>query len=399
MNAIESRFIPLVEHIPTPHLQMEIPYTIGEMLWQQYQTQVKVEFPSPVTQGQWRLTNNGWAGFILLSTDLVVSLQPKVALSNLFYMLEYAYRLQSFEFRAGLVGCTTLEEFYESLALVLARRILDRGRKGLYRAYVPETEQLPYVRGRLDIGQAIRTPWDIRLNCHYEEHTADIEDNQLLAWTLLTILRSGMCTERVLPTVRKSYWNMQSAITPVPYNSEACIGRLYNRLNEDYRPLHALCRFFLDHSGPSHQIGERLIMPFLVNMARLYELFVAEWLKSHLPSLISMSAQERFAIGTGGHLHFDMDLVLTDEVTGTTVCVMDTKYKTPSSPDPKDIAQVVTYAEAKRCREAILIYPNTLSHPLDAAIGNIRVRSLTFSLEGDLEQNGLAFMQSLPYHP
>jgi 5-methylcytosine-specific restriction enzyme subunit McrC len=46
-------------------------------------------------------------------------------------MLEYAYQLKSksFRFLEGLIDCQSLEDFYSQLAYLLARRILDRGRK------------------------------------------------------------------------------------------------------------------------------------------------------------------------------------------------------------------------------------------------------------------------------
>jgi 5-methylcytosine-specific restriction enzyme subunit McrC len=43
-------------------------------------------------------------------------------------------------------------------------------------------------------------------------------------------------------------------------------------------------------------------------------------------------------------------------------------------------------------QEAVLVYPDALSKPLDAEVGGIRVRSLVFSLDGDLDQAGRAFM-------
>jgi 5-methylcytosine-specific restriction enzyme subunit McrC len=56
---------------------------------------------------------------------------------------------------------------------------------------------------------------------------------------------------------------------------------------------------------------------------------------------------------------------------------------------------MVAYAEAKGCQEAILIYPTYLAEPLNIKVGNIRVRSLTFSLARDLEQAGYDFLQDL----
>jgi 5-methylcytosine-specific restriction enzyme subunit McrC len=130
-------------------------------------------------------------------------------------------------------------------------------------------------------------------------------------------------------------------------------------------------------------------------MERLYELFVAEWLKAHPPQDCELNAQEIVDIDHAGTLHFDIDLVLCDVTTGAAHCVLDTKYKSPSAPATDDIAQVVAYAQAKGCHEAVLVYPTYLDKPLDAWVGDIRVRSLTFSLDGDLEQAGQAFVESL----
>lgn len=397
-TAQTKTILPLSEYIPQRFPRDAIPNDVGKVLWQDYDKQgrvVVVDFPSPKTDGQWQLTPQGWVGYIPLTPELGLALQPKVELGNLFRMLEYAYRIKSFRFLEGLVECQSLEEFYERLANVLARRVLDRGRKGFYRAYLPETERLPYVRGRLDVRQAIQTPWDIELRCHYEEHTADLEENQILAWTLQHIARSGMCTERVLPTVRCAYRALRGLVSVQPYGPRDCVGRLYNRLNDDYHPLHALCRFFLEHSGPSHEMGNQTVLPFLVNMENLYELFVAEWLKAHLPHNLLLKVQEKVDIGEGQGLRFKIDLVLLDAETGKTRCVLDTKYKAKEKPETNDVAQVVAYAEMKGCSEAVLIYPAPLSQPLDVFAGSIRVQSLTFSLKDDLEEAGQAFMQCL----
>ena len=97
-----------------------------------------------------------------------------------------------------------------------------------------------------------------------------------------TILRSGLCIERSLTTVQQAYRALQGSITVQPFKAEATLRHTYHRLNDDYEGLHALCRFFLDHSGPSHHAGEQTMMAFAVDMARLYERFVAAWLRAHL---------------------------------------------------------------------------------------------------------------------
>ena len=76
-------------------------------------------------------------------------------------------------------------------------------------------------------------------------------------------------------------------------------------------------------------------------------------------------------------------------------CVQDTKYKAASMPSSDDLAQVVAYAEAKGCSEAILVYPGPLTASIDAKVGDIRVRSLAFSVSGDLDEQGRMFVHNM----
>lgn len=383
----------LTEYIPKDFPKEFISEEEGRLLVKDYSTQVVVEPPSYTTNDRWRLTAQGWVGYIPLTRKLGIAIKPKVTLRNLFGMLEYAYRLESFHFLKGLFESNSLEEFYEQLALILARRVLDRGRKGYYRTYVPRIEHMPYIRGRVVVEDFVKAPWKVNPRNHFAEQTSDVVENEILAWTLLCIIRSGMCTERVLPYVRLAYRNVLSLVTLIPFKPDDCIGRVYNRLNDDYEPMHALCRFFLEHSGPNHEIGDKTMLPFLVNMAQLYQLFVAEWLKGNLPEELEVKVQERVNIGTGGKLYFNIDLVLYDKASESVRIVLDTKYKDDSSATPDDIAKAMAYAESKGCTEAVLIYPTQVR--LDERIGRIRVRGLSFLIEHDLERAGQLFMKSI----
>ncbi len=366
---------------------------VVKILWQNYRDQLDLEFPDFRTNNQWKLTSLGYVGFIPVSDDLGLALRPKVGLANLFGMMEYAYQLD-FKLMDGVFDCATLEEFYERLANVLAKRILNRQRKGLYRSYVSESEAVGFVRGRMDIDDAVRRPWKVNRKCDYEEHTADIEENRMLLWTLRCIAQSGLCSERVMPTVRRCYRGLQGIASLQQFNFSDCIGRLYNRLNGDYEVLHGLCRFFLEQSGPLHSSGDHPMFPFLIDMAHLYELFVAEWLREHLPAGYSLQIQANVNFSEANRLKFIIDLVICDLETGRTLCVLDTKYKCPDTPANDDISQVVTYAEIKGCTDAILVYPRDLDANLDERLGDIRVRNLAFKIDGDIEAAGQAFLAS-----
>lgn len=394
-----KQFITLQEYgsrrLPAEALQAQD----GALLWRRYDAErgiIQVVFPSPRTGGQWELTALGWVGHIPLTPELALILEPKVPLHNLWGMLEVAYGLQSFHFLDGLTRSDSLPEVYERLASVLARRVLQRVQvTGLYGAYVPQRRRLPAVRGRIDLQALLKEPAPALVPCDYDDRTADVPHNQILAWTLRRIAQSGLCGGDAQQLVRRAYHSLEGEVTPVPVPASACTGLPYNRLNDDYRSLHALCHFFLEHSGPGHRCGERQMLPFLVNVARLFERFVAQWLHLHLPAPWTVRTQEQVALAAEeGSLQFQLDLVLYDG-DGDPWAVVDTKYKAVRAPDAADVAQVVAYAQSIGCSRAVLVYPQAPAQPLDARAGDVRVRSLSFPLDGELQAGGAHFLEEL----
>jgi 5-methylcytosine-specific restriction enzyme subunit McrC len=391
----------LIEYQALSIDKSEFSEALGEKLWQNYSKEIQIEFPSPKTNNQWKITPQGSIGHIQLSTDFVLYIQPKVPLQNIFGMLDYAYRLKSFQFLEGLTHCDSVEQIFDRLAGVLARRITERSRKGLYQTYISQTNQHNFIRGRLDLKYLVHKPWSTQLRCHYKEQTADIEDNQILLWTLRQIALRLPKTASNLQLVRQAYHSLQTTISLTPVSPRDCLNRKYHRLNDDYQTLHALCRFFLEQCGPEHSQGDRQMLPFLVNMARLYEMFIAEWLKVNaevylVPQNLEIKAQERVYLDESKSFHFNIDLVLLDIHSGKVRYVLDTKYKIPDAPSANDTAKIIAYATAQDCPEAVLIYPQPLSKPLNTKISpNIRVRCLTFAIDDDIEKCGQKFLQEL----
>jgi 5-methylcytosine-specific restriction enzyme subunit McrC len=395
MTVGKLRIEELTEYQTRTFGEDELSEDIGKLLHASYGKQIVVQPPSFLNNRCWQLTSQGWVGYIPLTDSFHLSLIPKVPVANLFRMLEYAYRLD-FTLLEGLVDSESIIELYERLALVLAKRVLDRIRKGVYRSYVPKNDNLPYVRGRIDVMAHIRNLQRVALPCNFEEHTTDLEENQILLWTLTRILESGICTERSLPHIRQARRALLGLSTLQPFSARACSDRLYNRLNQDYEPLHALCRFFLEHTGPTHRLGDRRMLPILINMDSLFELFVVEWLRKHTPARYSVLGQEKVQFHMGHIVSIRIDITVEDLETGQTAFVLDTKYKAAAKPAADDIEQVVAYAEAKGCTRAALIYPTELAYPVSGFWGrDISVRSLAFRLDGDIEESGRRLLEDL----
>lgn len=392
-----THLLELTEYQPQILPQMMIPHSVGKQLWQDFDQKGKrilVDFPSPKTSYQWVITPQGWVGHAPVTDVFHLVIQPKTRLDNLFRMWEVAYQLRSANLLPGLIGVQSIAEFYEQLALWLAQKVLLRSRQGFHAAYLPHEDKLPYVRGQLVPQMGGRKPTSTKLLCRYDTFTTDIPDNQILAHTLDLIARSRRCRPEIQTAVRRASQQLQQITTPHPITPADCQNRTYTRLNRDYQPLHALCRFFLEHTGPQHQHGIHEMMPFLINMPRLFELFIANWLRENLPANWSLQAQETVTVGSRNELRFDIDLVLYDGM-GRVTAVLDAKYKTPDKPSQQDISQIVTYAKAKKCQHAFLIYPGQLTQPLHIQFDDLTLHTLTFPLDQPIHQAGAHFLAEL----
>jgi len=387
--------IELSEYDPCSLERSDLTEAEAEQLYSHFGDKVFVEWPTPRTDHRWRLTAQGWVGYIPLSADKGLSIKPKIPLQNLFCMLEYAYDLTSFKLLEGLYECESLQDFYERIAVILSERILLRARRGLYKTYQSERDDLSYIRGRIDVTSLLRKPVKTNTPCSYEDHTADIIENQLIAWTVYQSLRSGICTSWSTPRLRKADRLLRNTVSLRPFTGLDCTGREYNRLNADYEILHKLCRFLLDNTGPTQETGDKSMVPFLVNMANLFERFVAKWLQQNLDERFELKIQESYTIGDRGALRMEMDLVIKDRDSHEVVCILDTKYKAHESVKPADYYQVIAYSEAVGCETAVLIYPQPLKYAFNEKPRGIRVRSATFDIRGDIEQGGEKLLAEL----
>ncbi|MCB8949739.1 MAG: restriction endonuclease [Ardenticatenaceae bacterium] len=375
----------------------ELPDWVGELLWRnldQNGRKLLISFPSPKTDGQWQLTAQGWVGQIQVPHQLTLTITPKVSNARLFQLWEMAYDLNLAELAEGLTAVHSLPAFFSLLAQILAQRVIHRGRQGFQQAYLQETAELPYVRGKLLTRQPSTSSPSVTLACRYDAHTADIPDNQIVAYTLHQIARSGQCSPAAQTAVRRAYHLLQPLVSLRPFQPQDCQNRTYSRLNQDYATLHALCRFFLEHTGPLLDEGQHQLMPFLLNMAQLYERCVANWLQAELPPPYRIKVQENTVLGPHDELRFQIDLTLYGE-NGRPLAVLDTKYKTPDKPSQADISQVITYAKARGCHHALLIYPQPLSQPLNVAVGDVQLHTVTFGLDEPVAQAGEQLLTQL----
>jgi 5-methylcytosine-specific restriction enzyme subunit McrC len=134
----------------------------------------------------------------------------------------------------------------------------------------------------------------------------------------------------------------------------------YHRLNDDYRPIHELCRMFLSHTTISEDVGSFAFRGFLLDMNRLFEEFVQKAFEKTLRRSAMRPEIQRPRKLSFNPFAPDMkpDVVVRER--DAVVVVADAKYKRDEGgPRNPDIYQVITYGTVLRCDRVFLVYPAT----------------------------------------
>ena len=362
-------------------------------LWQLHRPHIHVEPPSFQNNNRWVLTPQGWSGHIPVSAKTTLVINPKVPVDNLFAILQTLYNLPSFSFLDGETQTDTISGYLDLLAVELAGRVLARLRQGIHQTYLPKREPIGTVKGRVDPHWIATQASSPLIQCDFTQQTADLPFNQILAYTLRQIALTDLCRPETLRLINRAW--RQMPVTIEPFVSQDTAGWAYTRLNEDYRPMHALCRLFLDGLEPTHhhEADGFGMLPFLVNMPVLYEKHVATWLQTNLPNGFALRKQERVRLDASHARHVDIDLVVYDAAQQP-VWVLDTKYKA-GEPTNDDIYQVTFYAREIGCKSAGLVYPIQPNKPLTGRNQDVSYQSFTFGLDLDPQTAGESFLAQL----
>ena len=316
----------------------------------------KVAIRRRVQDDKYVLNPNQYVGIVTLPSGRRLESYPKVPVRNLFYMLGVAYDLPS-PFRDELAKYAQLDELLEFVVSFFADLVERRLDQGLYRSYVEQEDNLMAVRGRILFAEDVRHNYVLRHRtyCRYAEFSWDIPENQIIRQ--VTYLLGGW---GLRPNLRRRLHRLDGAlseITSVTLPASIISGFQYNRLNEDYRHLHQLCRLFLEGSSLSEESGPFDFQTFLVNMDKLFEKFVTEILRERALSDMVVDEQVSTYLGHDHKVLMRPDILVSEGE--RVVLVADCKYKRlePNEFKNHDVYQMLAYCTATRVQRGVLIYP------------------------------------------
>lgn len=305
---------------------------------------------------RWVVSPGSTVGIVELPSGALLRCQPKAPVRNVFYMLATAYGFRS-PFLDQAIAFEQIDELFDFLVEHLANLIDTRLERGLYRAYVEREENLAAVRGRIMIAEDLRRNAVLRHRtfCQFTEFTWDIPENRVIRQTVFAmsrlVRRAGL--QQRLAALDRALGEIDAR--PLP--SSVFDTFHYHRLNDDYRPIHRLCRVLLEGASVSEHTGDLGFRAFLLDMNLLYEQFLTVALRDALGGGLELTSQWARHLDLDGRVTIRPDLaVLFGE---TALVIADAKYKLSSGPEQghTDLYQMLAYCTAERVSRGVLIYP------------------------------------------
>jgi 5-methylcytosine-specific restriction enzyme subunit McrC len=268
------------------------------------------------------------------------------------------------------------EGLLDILIRLFADKLLAEARRGLPRAYLAREEDLPTLRGRLNVvrqftAHAVRPD---RLACRYDGLLSDILLMQVMKACVLALRRHA----RADATVRKldELRFVLADISDVSVSALAWGSVRIDRTNRRWESLYGLARLFLKrdwqatHRASQARQGITLLFP----MNELFETYIAALTRKALrPAGLNVETQggRLFClVEEGGRNCFqtkpDMIVRRGREANGPVLMIVDTKWKrlATATEDRKhgvshaDVYQMMSYGRLYDCPELMLLYPH-----------------------------------------
>ena len=251
-----------------------------------------------------------------------------IRIQNIYYMLAYAFQVLH-EQGYKDVATEDFENTAELLSEILCRGVSVQIKRGLSRQYITNEELLGSPRGKIEIGESIKTQ-AIRkkqLVCSYDEFSVDAYTNRIIKTTMECLLRANISKTRK-KDIRKLliYFDGVSVLDIHTINWDI----QYDRNNQTYRMIIAVCQLVLKGVLQTTADGSMRVMDYADDqtMAKLYEKFILGYYQREHPDIKAYSPQIAWQVTDGYRTllpTMQSDIVLTGKKSKKTL-IIDAKY-------------------------------------------------------------------------
>jgi len=214
-----------------------------------------------------------------------------IRIQNIYYMLAYAFQILSEQGYKDLAA-EEFENTAELCAAILAKGISSQVKRGLGKEYLPKTEALSSLRGKIDVSESLKAQAFLRkqMVCTYDEFSVNSYMNRVVKSTVLALLRADISKTRKkeLRKLLVFFDDVESIdLSAIDWNMR------YNRNNQTYRMLISICYLVVKGLLQTQADGTTRLMDFLdeQRMCRLYEKFILEYYRREYPQITANASK------------------------------------------------------------------------------------------------------------
>ena len=263
----------------------------------------------------------------------------------------------------------------ELLIRLYCGKLADAVRQGMPRQYTDQEDDLPTLRGRLDVTRQFSTlaVSPQKLACRFDARSPDIALNQVMRAAISKLYRLAQApdNQRALRELSFAYADI-SEVSPGALRWDLIV---LDRTNTRWRELLSLARLFLSDRHQQTSAGLIDGHALLFEMNVLFEEYVARLLARALAGTdLRVSAQGGYRDclfdGATGRFRTRPDLIIRQA--GRVALIIDTKWKRITRiDDPKqgvsqaDVYQLMAYGRIYDCPRMVLLYPHHGGLPSD----------------------------------
>lgn len=268
------------------------------------------------------------------------------------------------------------DNLLEVLIRLFCNKLFDAVHRGMPRRYIPCEEDLPMLRGRLDVMRQFSTlaASPQKLASRFDDLSPDIALNQIMKAAVIKLLRLSRSAEnlRKLRELKLAF----ADISDVPVPALRWEKVVLDRTNSRWRELLALARLLLGNRFQTTTTGSGQGFSLLFEMNTLFEEYVGRTLRKALAGTdltVHLQGGRRYCLAelrddelsTGIERFMTKPDIIIRRL-GQPVMIIDTKWKrlAASIDDAKqgvsqsDVYQMMAYGRLYECPRLMLLYPH-----------------------------------------
>ena len=276
-------------------------------------------------------------------------------------MLTYAFHILN-EQGYKKIATEQFSNTADLMAAILEKGLTSQIKRGLGKEYIPRTDALSSLRGKIDIAESIKTQALLKkqLVCTYDEFSVNGKMNRIIKSTVLLLLKTDISKERK-KRLRKLLVYFADVEVIDLYSVDWHIH--YARNNQTYRMLISICYLVVKGLLQTNAEGTAKFMTYLdeQRMCRLYEKFILEYYRKEFPMITVNASQIHWQLDD--NMDFMLPMMKSDIMLsyGEKVLIIDAKYYTHTTQTQYDtrtlhsgnLYQIFTYVKNKEAELAM----------------------------------------------